>query len=157
MNDINDHIAETIVRQKVQLITELLSSLSNDHDFHYTFSCALLRKESKNIMFMQNMMNVNMNINVLKTLLQPLNDFYAGSIVRMNLIDTKIVVACLTDREQDAAIVDKVGVGYIYTVKHIHIVEGFKKYYILEGMDHGTSNGYESERFVLLFNSYKQN
>lgn len=158
MQEYSDHIAKATVEQKAILILEMLRDLQSKFpNFHFSFNCALLSDRTRKEISQVSVVNQSAPVEVIEQFLETLTNFKEDQVQRMHLLNTgKILVACLNDREQNVAFVDLVRFSQCYVVEHLHVQQG-KNYLVLQSMNSGTTPGYESERFVLLFNRQLMN
>lgn len=153
----DDHIAQTIIKQKLELIKKMLLELSVRHNFHFALNYSLLAQATTKLIMNEGFVNQNIRLDQLESFLTPLQGLAQQRLFEINSIAIgRVLVVCVNDREQDAQLVDKVCVHERYVVKHIH-VEQSQHYFILEGMQHGEAPGYEAARFSLLLNNFNAN
>jgi hypothetical protein len=153
----DDHIAQTIIKQKLELVRKILVELGERHNFHFAINYSLLAQDSHRLIMNEGFVNTNIRFELLELFVAPLQILLQQQLNEINTIAIgKVVVACTNDCEQDPRLIDRVVVHEHYVVKHIH-VEQSQHYYVLEGMQLGDAPGYEAARFVILFNNFNAN
>ncbi|HSY77175.1 MAG TPA: hypothetical protein VK890_09985 [Bacteroidia bacterium] len=152
-----DHIAQTIIKQKLDLIRAMLLEMNARHNFNFSLNYSLLENNTKKLIMNEGFVNQNIAADTLESFIAPLQGLLERRIYETNAMAIgKVLVLCANDREQDVRLIHKLQVHERYVVQHIH-VEQSQHYFILEGMEHGQAPGYEAARFVILFNSFNSN
>lgn len=157
MIDPSDHIAEQIVKQRMAIIKDMLTDLASKFDFHFALNYALLAQAKRSYILNEGFMNKYAHALILESFIETLKVQYEIATAHMTAIGTgRIVVVCANDREQEGIYPEPVVAHTIYTVEHVHII-GAQRYYTIQGLNHGQTPGYDTQRFFILFNDYNRN